>query len=915
MNSERNDTEEPDAPLLAVSHDADSMSLQPTSADPLSNQLPARRVRPWEIAAVIAISACLLIPGVWRYSLVDPWETHYAEVARRMLQDNDLVHTKWQNEGFRSKPVFTFWLIAGSMGSMGIGTDGGHSGEMVSTSAVMLAVRLPFVMFGILGLVMMWWMLAGLVRRRVAWLAYLVIATTPFYFFIARQAITDMPPVACLMGAIACFAMAAHAGDERLGRLWKRVTGYHVFLAVVTVFIGWQALYYMWYFGEYPRLGNHVRFPRPDVILPVALVAALAVIMLWRHVLYLAPLGIVVVALAMVTGQFVKPELHGLVLPILLCLGAGIAGGLAIELYLRDRSRPVTLSNYAPAAGGIALGLVAISLAVTLSAGHLVGAAIGASAGLAAGFPLARLQPVRSVWPWRDGVKTKRQLYMLWFFLLCGVSFLAKGLPAIGIAAATCLFYLILTGHWRLLLKLEIPRGVAVCLLVAVPWHVAMWLKDGQVFLQQYFVNHLWKRAAVGVHGDRGTFDYFQSQIGIGLWPWVALLPAAAATFFMMRSVASRESRVRLLVGIWAIIAVATFSLVQTKFHHYIFPAIPALGVLIAFWLDDVLAGRIRHGIGVMCLAAAIILVLILRDLVGEQKQFIELFVYRYDRPWPSSKPWEIDLSPALLLFGATFTVLALLLAIRRLRLIVVQLLTATCVAFALWAMNWYMADAAQHWGQRAPIRAYYHKRTIHGIDIRYSGLKQLAEQWRGRTSYAANSLIPDSLEVGQPMSVTLEVTANDGTTVTKTVVLTGTVSQISHARFEVKIGQASIESLAPVIEEGLKHRATRRPPIVTVNADRLIAWQLYWRGENFWSGDEIYGPIDDMKTVFKETDNKAFLKYLNKPERAGRTYYIITEAGRAAGLKNILPTANAKKTYRVEDRSCNKFTLVSFTL
>ena len=67
------------------------------------------------------------------------------------------------------------------------------------------------------------------------------------------------------------------------------------------------------------------------------------------------------------------------------------------------------------------------------------------------------------------------------------------------------------------------------------------------------------------------------------------------------------------------------------------------------------------------------------------------------------------------------------------------------------------------------------------------------------------------------------------------------------------------------------------------VDADRLIAWQLYWRGENFWSGDEIWGPIPEMKTAVKETDNVAFLRYLNDRAIApeGRTYYVVTEAGR----------------------------------
>ena len=78
-----------------------------------------------ELALVVLVATALLLPGVWRYSLVDPWETHYGEVARRMKQDHDWVHLDWQNEGFRSKPVLTFWLMATSYTALGVADAGG----------------------------------------------------------------------------------------------------------------------------------------------------------------------------------------------------------------------------------------------------------------------------------------------------------------------------------------------------------------------------------------------------------------------------------------------------------------------------------------------------------------------------------------------------------------------------------------------------------------------------------------------------------------------------------------------------------------------------------------------------------------------------------------------------------------------
>src|SRR5690242_2826058 len=154
-----------------------------------------------ELALVALVSLAVLVPGIWRYSLVDPWETHYGEVARSMLRDHDLVHLDWRgtnaegeaDEGFRSKPVLTMWMTAATMSAVGLAHDGGYSGELEHDARTMLAIRLPFVLCAVLGLVLVWWMLARLVSRRVAWLSLLVIGSTPFFCLIARQGIPDMP--------------------------------------------------------------------------------------------------------------------------------------------------------------------------------------------------------------------------------------------------------------------------------------------------------------------------------------------------------------------------------------------------------------------------------------------------------------------------------------------------------------------------------------------------------------------------------------------------------------------------------------------------------------------------------------------------------------------------------------------------
>jgi len=758
-----------------------------------------QHLRRYELWIVMLAAAVVLVPGLWSYTLVDPWETHYGEVGRRMLQDHDWVQLKWQNEDFDSKPVLTFWLMAAGMKALGVAADGGYSGELTASAISIAAIRLPFVLFGIFGLVVTWWMLARLVSRRVAWLTFLILATTPFYFFVARQGITDMPMVAALMGSVACVAMVVAQRDGPLEPIAGRWNGLHLFLAFLVVTVGVQLVYFAIHFTGHGVLAPGLRVPVP-----------------W---LWFAVMGVVLAAFVWLTA-FYKP------------------------------------------------------------------------------------------------LTRKHSIYILWLFALIGISILGKGPPAAAIITFITLFYVALARRWDLLRSretwLDIARGLVVMVLIALPWHIAIFFKQGLRWINVYLRTHIMQRAFSGVHGDRGTFDYYAAQLGIGMWPWIALVPGALATVLTARMVRSAESNIRLLVGTWAVVGFTLFAVVQTKFHHYALPVVPALAILVAFFLDDLLRGEIRKSGVFMVVAAAIVLV-ICRDLVGEQKQFIELFVYRHDRPWPSGAPWFVDVGTPLIVFGCAFAGLFLTLPSAPLRRFTFPVLGIAALGFAYWAMNGYMGAAAPHWGQGALHQIYYADRHIYGVDIEYYSLRDLADDWDEAHSTTVRSVLPKDFASGQPATVTIRV---PGAGIPgDRVVLEGKVGRIDGDSFSIDVPEAEHAKLAGLIARGRDAAPSKRKPRSLVDADRLLAWQLNWRGENFWSNGEIWGPFPETQTVFMKTDNKEFLEYLKNVAKPGRRYFLITEAGRANNLKSILPTDRARATYEVLDTSNNKFTLLSFTL
>ncbi len=95
----------------------------------------------------------------------------------------------------------------------------------------------------------------------------------------------------------------------------------------------------------------------------------------------------------------------------------------------------------------------------------------------------------------------------------------------------------------------------------------------------------------------------------------------------------------------------------------------------------------------------------------------------------------------------------------------------------------------------------------------------------------------------------------------------------------------------------------TRRSPV-----ERLIAWQMYWRGETFYTANEIFeGPAQD-RTVFLGDRNVENLKeYLAR--NRGRRHFFVVERTRWSALHGLLPD-DARASLRVVHDSNNKFYL-----
>ena len=71
---------------------------------------------------LVAIATVLYLPLLGSYSLSDPWETHYGEVAREMLARDDWISLWWAQDGwFWSKPILDFWIQGVFFSALNVG--------------------------------------------------------------------------------------------------------------------------------------------------------------------------------------------------------------------------------------------------------------------------------------------------------------------------------------------------------------------------------------------------------------------------------------------------------------------------------------------------------------------------------------------------------------------------------------------------------------------------------------------------------------------------------------------------------------------------------------------------------------------------------------------------------------------------
>ncbi len=621
----------------------------------------------WKRASFLAIVGQVLVtlPLLGAFGLVDPWETHYGEVAREMIARHDPLSPFWANEGFfRTKPVLDFWVQALAFRATGVDCSSGNMlvGAFGHVARPEWAARYPTFLMALFGNVMLARGVARSFGQRAGLFVALVLATTAHFALLAHQSITDMPLVASVSASFGLWLSSRGISESMASR------------------------------GKALGLGPFVL-----VVSPARLATALFVALLVPEVALLVSRNL--------DFSLSGPLLHA---DRIVTGSAGNEGFPGQILHSVERVQFPRIWPIHQALFFVFLGLVVATFVASF--------------------------------------RKVRELLVVCAFVVASVGTLAKG-PA-GFVFLCAVVGITWLSEERTVRRSAMAAyavgGLALAVLV-VPWFLAMHVRHGRAFTDELVMRHMIGRTLEHLHdtneGDDTSARYYLWQLGYGLFPWTGLVPAALSTWGRPSASPARE-KVRFALVAWALVAFGLVTIMKTKFHHYVFPAVPPIAALLGIELDRVLdepfGSRGRSARHALAFVGAVLTLAVGADFFAGpesypghgQARLMHLFTYLYRRSWPEGLDFRAALGGVTVL--AALATLAF--ALRRGRRRVVLGMGAVAASFTVFLLDVYLVRAAPHWGQRELVAEW--------VALRGPSTEPLVAwqmNWKGENFYAGN--------------------------------------------------------------------------------------------------------------------------------------------------------------------------------
>jgi 4-amino-4-deoxy-L-arabinose transferase-like glycosyltransferase len=180
---------------------------------------------------------------------------------------------------------------------------------------------------------------------------------------------------------------------------------------------------------------------------------------------------------------------------------------------------------------------------------------------------------------WRS--RRKGPLYRV--FLWAALGFLTKGPVAVAIPLAAAFLLAMVRGQLpRYVRAIFNPVGWLIFFGVAGPWYTAVYRRDGQAFIDGFFLRHNLDRFADTMEGHGGALYYYVLVVLIVVLPHTSLLLKT-----LKKARVATRSDLELFLWLWFGFVLLFFSVSSTQLPHYILYGATPLFLLMARYREE----------------------------------------------------------------------------------------------------------------------------------------------------------------------------------------------------------------------------------------------------------------------------------------------------------------------------------------
>ncbi|HSZ64211.1 MAG TPA: glycosyltransferase family 39 protein [Terriglobales bacterium] len=196
---------------------------------------------------------------------------------------------------------------------------------------------------------------------------------------------------------------------------------------------------------------------------------------------------------------------------------------------------------------------------------------------------------------WYAWYESGRRGYLAGFYIFVALATLAKGPVAPALAALIIFLFVALRRDWQTIWRTLWLPGIVFYSLVALPWYVAVQLRNPE-FFRVFILEHNLARFSANVYHHPQPFWFYLPVFLLAVMPWAVTLIAALRERIRLVWIERERRRAFLGTGnswvlfllIWMLAPVLFFSASQSKLPGYILPAVPAGALLVS----EFIAGR-----------------------------------------------------------------------------------------------------------------------------------------------------------------------------------------------------------------------------------------------------------------------------------------------------------------------------------